>query len=279
MFCQLAQLSGTGEFFCALAREAPQINPISSPQFKHRINFPEIFFLGRDIPSFPVDSENVTSALSIDMIDEFFSSIPSLKICGVTTLRDAERLAKLKVAALGLNFWPSSKRYCSPENASTIASHVAGDILRVGVFVNNSLPLAIELIDECLIDIVQLHGDEVIEDIQFFIDQGIPVIKAVSADKLPNHELPSHDFALLIDTPAGKDYGGTGKTFDWSIAEEFVQKHPKIPTLLAGGINPLNAGKALAAVKPAALDIASGAESSPGIKDFEKVQALMQTLS
>ncbi|MDB4455653.1 hypothetical protein N9117_03230, partial [Akkermansiaceae bacterium] len=114
MFCQLAQLSGTGEFFCALAREAPQINPISSPQFKHRINFPEIFFLGRDIPSFPVDPENVTSALSIDMIDEFFSSIPSLKICGVTTLRDAERLAKLKVAALGLNFWPSSKRYCSP---------------------------------------------------------------------------------------------------------------------------------------------------------------------
>jgi phosphoribosylanthranilate isomerase len=58
-----------------------------------------------------------------------------------------------------------------------------------------------------------------------------------------------------------------------------VQKHPKIPTLLAGGINPVNAGKALAAVKPAALDIASGAESSPGIKDFEKVQALMQTLS
>ena len=67
------------------------------------------------------------------MLDDFFSSIPSLKICGVTTLGDAKRLAELKVAALGLNFWPSSKRYCSPENASTIASHVAGDILRVGV--------------------------------------------------------------------------------------------------------------------------------------------------
>lgn len=213
------------------------------------------------------------------MLDDFFSSIPSLKICGVTTLGDAKRLAELKVAALGLNFWPSSKRYCSPENASTIASHVAGDILRVGVFVNNSLPLAIELIDECLIDIVQLHGDETAEEVNFFIDQGIPVIRAVSADKLPDYELPSHNFALLIDTPAGKDYGGTGKTFDWSIAGKFVQKNPKVPTLLAGGINPANAAEALAAVKPAALDIASGAESSPGIKDFKKVQALMQTLS
>ena len=213
------------------------------------------------------------------MLDDFFSSIPSLKICGVTRLADAERLAKLKVAALGLNFWPSSKRYCSPENASTISSHVAGDILRVGVFVNNSLPLAIELIDECLIDIVQLHGDETEEDILFFIEQGIPVIKAVSADKLPNYKLPCRNFALLIDTPAGKDYGGTGKTFDWSIAGDFVQNYPKIPTLLAGGINPTNAAEALAKVKPAALDIASGAESSPGNKDFGKIQALMKTIS
>ena len=238
-----------------------------------------MIFQGRGIPSFPAISEYVISHPTIKMLDDFFSSIPSLKICGVTTLGDAKRLAELKVAALGLNFWPSSKRYCSPENASRIASHVAGDILRVGVFVNNSLPLAIELIDECLIDIVQLHGDETAEEVNFFIDQGIPVIRAVSADKLPDYELPSHNFALLIDTPAGKDYGGTGKTFDWSIAGKFVQKNPKVPTLLAGGINPANAAEALAAVKPAALDIASGAESSPGTKDFKKVQVLMQTLS
>ncbi|HBF17253.1 MAG TPA: hypothetical protein DDW37_06435, partial [Verrucomicrobiales bacterium] len=67
--------------------------------------------------------------------------------------------------------------------------------------------------------------------------------RAVSADKLPDYELPSHNFALLIDTPAGKDYVGTGKTFDWSIAGEFVQKNPKVPTLLAGGINPANAAE------------------------------------
>ena len=212
------------------------------------------------------------------MLDDFFSSIPSLKICGVTTLGDAKRLAELKVAALGLNFWPSSKRYCSPEDASTIASHVAGDIVRVGVFVNNSRPLAIELVDECLIDVVQLHGDENEEDIRFFLEQGVPVIRAVSADHLPDYELPSSNFALLIDTPAGKDYGGTGKVFDWSIARDFALKHPGIPVLLAGGINPNNAAEALATVKPAALDIASGAETSPGQKDFKKIQALLKTL-
>ena len=213
------------------------------------------------------------------MLDEFFSSTPSLKICGVTTLEDAERLAELRVSALGFNFWPSSKRYCSPEHASTIASHVAGDIVRVGVFVNNSRDLASELIDECLIDVVQLHGDETEEDINFFLDQRIPVIRAISANHLPDYELPSRNFALLIDTPAGKDYGGTGEIFDWSIAQEFAEKHPGIPILLAGGINPTNAAEALAAVNPAALDVATGAEESPGHKDFEKVQALLDALS
>lgn len=213
------------------------------------------------------------------MLEDLFSSSPSLKICGVTTLKDAERLAELEVTALGLNFWPSSKRYCSPEHASTIASHVAGDILRVGVFVNNARPLAMELMDECLIDIVQLHGNETEEDIHFFLEQKIPVIKAVSADHLPDYDLPSGRFALLIDTPAGTDYGGTGKVFDWSIARDFAEKHPKVPILLAGGINPANAAEALAAVHPAALDVASGAESSPGHKDFDKVRALLAALS
>ncbi|MEN8681497.1 MAG: hypothetical protein ABF391_15745, partial [Akkermansiaceae bacterium] len=116
-------------------------------------------------PSFPATPKNATLGPTTNMLDDFFSSTPSLKICGVTTLKDAERLAELEVTALGLNFWPASKRYCSPEHASTIASHVAGDIVRVGVFVNNSHHLASELIDECLIDVVQLHGDETEEDI------------------------------------------------------------------------------------------------------------------
>jgi len=213
------------------------------------------------------------------MLDEFFSPQPSLKICGVTHLDDAIKLTELGVSAMGINFWPPSKRYCSPKHASTIASHIAGDILRVGVFVNNSRPLAADLIDECLIDVVQLHGDETLEDIHFFLDQNIPVIRAVSALHLPDYELPEKNFALLIDTPAGSDYGGTGKTFDWSLARDFAKSNPQIPLILAGGITPDNAAAASQAVLPAALDVASGAELSPGLKDFDKVRAILASLT
>ncbi|MFT6378790.1 MAG: phosphoribosylanthranilate isomerase [Akkermansiaceae bacterium] len=213
------------------------------------------------------------------MLSTFFSSTPSLKICGVTTKSDALQLASLNVSALGLNFWPQSKRYCSPQKASHISPPVAGDILRIGVFVNNSRPLAADLIDECLIDVVQLHGDETLEDISYFLDQNIPVIRAVSATKLPDYPLPAKNFALLIDTPAGPDYGGTGKTFDWSLATDFKKANPQIPLILAGGLTPQNAADALQAVHPAALDIASGAEISPGHKDFEKIRSLLHKIT
>jgi phosphoribosylanthranilate isomerase len=217
------------------------------------------------------------------MFPEFVSTDhTSLKICGVTTRHDANQLAEIGVSALGLNFWPSSKRYCTPEKASVIASHIAGHIIRVGVFVNNSRPLAAELVDECVIDVVQLHGDETIDDIEYFVAQNIPVIRAVPADALPTYPLPPKNFALLIDTPAGPDYGGTGKTFDWSLARDFAHAHPQVPIILAGGINPENAREALEALKPSrpvALDVASGAEISPGIKDFDKVAALIAAVA
>ncbi|MEJ6578772.1 MAG: phosphoribosylanthranilate isomerase [Akkermansiaceae bacterium] len=213
------------------------------------------------------------------MLAEFFSSTPSLKICGVTTPADARELVSLGVQALGLNFWPKSKRYCAPETARTFAPALSGQILRVGVFVNNSRPLAEELFAEGLIDVVQLHGDESPDDIQYFLKKSIPVIRAVSALKLPAYDLPSHNFALLIDTPAGNDYGGTGQTFDWSIARNFIDSHPGLPVILAGGITPLNAREALLAAQPVVLDVASGAEISPGIKDFEKVKSLLSITS
>lgn len=213
------------------------------------------------------------------MLSNFFSSVPSLKICGVTTPSDARKLVELGVHALGLNFWPNSKRYCPPESARTFAPSLSGQILRVGVFVNNSRPLAEDLFTEGLIDVVQLHGDESLEDVHYFLKKNIPVIRAVSALKLPREDLPKKDFAILIDTPAGKDYGGTGQTFDWSIAREFINSHPGLPVILAGGITPLNAGEALQATHPTALDIASGAEISPGHKDFKKVTSLLLIIS
>lgn len=193
-------------------------------------------------------------------------------------MEDAQALVAEKVPALGINFWPPSKRYCSPDDAWNFAHEVKGQILRVGVFVNNARPLAEELYRADAIDIVQLHGDESWEDVTYFLDQGIPTIRAVSAAALPEHTLPTENFALLIDTPAGKDYGGTGKTFDWSIAEKFVSTHPGLPILLAGGIVPENASLAQQQVRPAALDVASGAECAPGKKEMEKVRALQKAI-
>ncbi len=213
------------------------------------------------------------------MLQSFLDASPSLKICGVTTPADALRLAELKVTALGLNFWPSSKRYCSPQEASLISPLLSGQILRVGVFVNNSRPLALDLFRAKLIDIVQLHGNETLEDINYFLHHSIPVIRAVSATQLPDGPFPKDNFALLIDTPAGKDYGGTGKTFDWSLARNFREKNPQVPTILAGGLTPANAASAITTVHPTALDIASGAELSPGLKDFDKIQSLLKTLA
>jgi len=209
---------------------------------------------------------------------KFFSPKTSLKICGVTSLADALALADAKVDALGINFWPPSKRYCPPDLARSFALQVKGKILRVGVFVNNSRPLAEELFNEGLLDIVQLHGDESREDIDHFLANKIPVIRAVSATKIPDDLPADNNFALLIDTPAGKDYGGTGKTFDWSLARDFITSHPNTPVLLAGGLNPDNATNALTTVNPAALDVASGAELEPGVKDLDKVLTLLSLL-
>ncbi len=213
------------------------------------------------------------------MFNDLCSSLTSLKICGITSAADANLLADLGIEALGVNFWPQSSRFCPPDMVEGILAPMKGRILRVGVFVNNSIPFADELLEKGLLDVVQLHGDETIEDIRHFLDQGVPVIRAVSADHLPDYELPTENFALLIDTPAGKDYGGTGQTFDWSIAQKFIKDHPDVPVILAGGLNPENASEAIDAVEPVAIDIASGAESAPGIKDSTKVRALLDALT
>lgn len=213
------------------------------------------------------------------MFTEFCSRTTSVKICGITQASDADLLANLGVDALGVNFWPQSRRYCSPEMSENFLPIIKGHILRVGVFVNNSRPLADELLEKDLIDVVQLHGDETPEDIDYFISKGTPVIRAVSAEKLPDYELPKEDFALLIDTPAGGDYGGTGRIFDWSIARNFIEAHPDIPVVLAGGLTPDNAEVAIEQVNPVAIDVASGAEESPGKKDLMKVRALLELLA
>jgi len=203
-----------------------------------------------------------------------------LKICGVTLRSDAEKLIAHGVPALGVNFWPRSKRYLAPEDATWLAA-LAGKILRVGVFVNEDPSLPLRLVREGLLDLVQLHGDETPADAAPFREAGVPFIKAIGV-KTREDLAKAAEFgarAILLDAHAPGVYGGTGEVFDWEVATHFREQHPQLPIILAGGIVPENAGEAAAHVKPAALDVASGAENSPGVKDFTKVSALLAALN
>lgn len=206
-------------------------------------------------------------------------STVSLKICGVTTRADANQLAALGVDALGVNFWPMSKRYLPPGQADWLRD-LSGEILRVAVFVNEAGDLPLRLFNEGWIDAVQLHGDEAPADAARFRDAGIPFIKAIGVKTLADleHAAAFGASAILLDAHAPGIYGGTGEVFDWEVASDFRRRHAGLPVILAGGIVPENAALAAMSVQPAALDIASGAEISPGVKDFQKVAAFLRAL-
>ncbi len=203
----------------------------------------------------------------------------SLKICGVTTRADAERLAELDVDALGVNFWPRSKRYLAPEQAEWLRE-IAGRILRIGVFVNEPPALPLRLMEAGLLDAIQLHGDEAPADAAVYRDAGVPFIKAIGVRTLADLARAAEygAAAILLDAHAPGVYGGTGAVFDWDVAADFRNAAGAPPVILAGGIVPENAARAAETVRPAALDIASGAEISPGVKDFAKTAAFLTIL-
>lgn len=200
----------------------------------------------------------------------------SLKVCGVTTESDALELVQHGVEALGVNFWHKSKRYLSPDKAGFL-KNLKGEIVRVGVFVNAEKQLPVRLYEEGYLDFVQFHGDEDLSYCSYFADKNIPYIRAIGVkDKSSIQELQLPGcVGILLDAHAPGVYGGTGETCDWSIIEQVNEQYPGIPILLAGGITVENVSQARELKHVVALDVASGAESEPGVKDFEKVKRLM----
>ncbi len=204
----------------------------------------------------------------------------SLKVCGVTTLADARTLCEMGVPALGVNYWPNSKRYVEQQKASEFLQEVGGQILRVGVFVNAEPQLPLSLVERGDLDLVQFHGDETEAYCKIFQQEGVPYIRAFG---VKNRESLKHfkdggAAAALLDTHAPGLYGGTGDCFDWDLAKAFQSDHSTLPILLAGGITAENAAEATKVVRPAALDVATGAESRPGVKDFSKVARLLEAI-
>jgi phosphoribosylanthranilate isomerase len=197
---------------------------------------------------------------------------PKFKICGLTRPDDAERAVDLGAWALGMILWPGSARRCPAAEAAEIGARFRRRAEIVGVFVNPTLEAVSHAAEDLALSLIQLHGDEG----PAFCGEvarrtGCRVIKAARVRSGADIQslAPFHtDFHLLDSYVAGVP-GGTGETFAWELA----RAHRGAPLILSGGLTADNVGRAIAAVRPHAVDVASGVEVAPGIKDPAKLEA------
>lgn len=200
-----------------------------------------------------------------------------VKICGITNLIDAQHANECGADSIGFNFYAGSKRYISPVLAAAIVEPVGMRVEKIGVFVNASVKEIVEIEDAVQLDTVQLHGDETPEFIEELRGESdATIIKAVRIvpDFDPNGVLEHRADAILLDAFSKDERGGTGETFDWEIARHVVELVGQV--YLAGGLTPENVAEAIRVVGPYAVDVASGVETSPGVKDRDKVAAFIK---
>ncbi|MBD3320321.1 MAG: phosphoribosylanthranilate isomerase [Chitinivibrionales bacterium] len=192
-----------------------------------------------------------------------------IKICGITRYEDARIAAGLGADALGFIFYPESPRYIVPAAAKRIIAQLPPFISKTGVFVNETEEFIHAAIRESGIDTIQLHGNE---SPAFCARMPLPVVKAFSIDSNADIDLLGRYSVagFLLDTWDKSLRGGTGKTFDWSIAEKACRKYPAV--ILAGGLGPTNISEALENVLPYGVDVNSGVEIKPGIKNPKKLK-------
>ena len=197
-----------------------------------------------------------------------------VKICGITRAEDARLAVSLGATAIGFIFWPSSPRAISPLRARAIVDALPASVTTVGVFVNAGRDEIEAAADEANLQAVQLHGDET-PDLARSLSRR--VIKAIpltgDIDERVN-DWPGT--MLLLDAHDPAKRGGTGRVIDWDRAAAIARAHDII---LAGGLGPGNVADAVARVRPAGIDVSSGVESSPGIKDPGKLRALFDALA
>ena len=195
-----------------------------------------------------------------------------VKICGITSLTDAQAAITGGADVLGFNFFEGSPRHTSLEKAAEIAKQISPAVLRAGVFVNAPAEFIARAIGGCGLNLLQFHGDEPPE---FCVQFGLMSMKAFRIrDAASLKELAEFSTdAYLLDAFSPGARGGTGEKFRWELAVE-AQKFGK-PVFLAGGLTPENVADAVRKVRPFGADVASGVESSPGKKDHAKIRAFI----
>ncbi|HEY6952524.1 MAG TPA: phosphoribosylanthranilate isomerase [Bacteroidota bacterium] len=200
--------------------------------------------------------------------------ITRVKICGITRAEDAEAAADLGAAAVGFIFVKNSPRSIDPDKARHIIHALPPFVTPVGVLADTSRAEALAAIAKSGVRCLQLHGKE---DSREFADLPIPVYRVyrVSPEFDPATLKENGGSTFMLDTFVDGIAGGTGTTFDWKIAIEAKQFGRLI---LSGGINPENVAEAIRRVAPYAIDVSSGVERSPGVKDYQKMQSLFEAI-
>ena len=203
-----------------------------------------------------------------------------VKICGLKTLEEARAALEAGADLLGFNFYPSSPRYIPPAACAKLVAALRAESCAarlVGVFVNASPDEITAILDGCDLDLAQLSGDESPETLNALGGRAYKALRPADASALalslrqypPAAAAP----AWLVDAYRPGEYGGTGQSADWSLARQLARQ---APILLAGGLTPDNVAAAVRQVRPWGVDVASGVESAPGVKDPALVRAFIQ---
>jgi phosphoribosylanthranilate isomerase len=206
-----------------------------------------------------------------------------VKICGITRPQDAELAAGLGASALGFVFWPNSPRHIAVDRARAIAAGLPTNVLKVGVFVDQSPEDVARVIDEVGLDVAQLHGHESAEycrDLMVRLNTGATgktLFKAVGVTGNGSATIADFDpeIVLLVDAHDPERFGGTGKTVNWDSARDIAATRR---TILAGGLNATNVKLAVRSVRPYGVDVSSGVESAPGVKDPNRLRTFFEAL-
>lgn len=197
-----------------------------------------------------------------------------IKICGITNYDDASLCANLGADAIGFIFYDKSKRYVPPEKVKKIIEATPPFLLKIGVFVNEKTEIINRIAKDIKLNMIQLHGDELPEDVEKI---SLPVIKAFRvSDNFDFTILDKYESCnYLLDTFSKTDFGGTGDKFNWNK----IPYQLKSKIILAGGISIKNIKQVSEEISPYAVDISSSVEVKPGIKDHKKLKKLFEKIN
>lgn len=202
--------------------------------------------------------------------------VTDVKICGLTCVEDVGLACELGAAYVGFNFSAVSKRCVAAEDGRRLAGAATPGVARVGVFVEESYETIGEVCEAARLDLVQLHRELRKEDLSLVPRPVIAVVHVGgSGAKVPPDSLLAGCRAVLFDTAVAGAPGGTGTTFDWAVLEG---RGVPVPRLLGGGLTPENVAGAIRRVKPSGVDVASGIESAPGVKDRDRMVAFFEAV-